>query len=345
MKPEIGEGDQRPEMVERTRHLGAAEQAEDRPGPACVIEFQRHPRDHQEQEAGHHEQVQEALERREAGEELAVGVDLRLGLPERLRVVQVEIHRAHQPEKGVDAEHREHPHQQRGHEKEHPVEQRIVGPVERVGVRLVLRELRPDAGMALPAGADDAPRGQARARIADREHVVVPVAVVAGRDGGRDVGPAQRHRLAVVRLVVVREAVFMAPPATAVARRLEAGSRRRLDLVGGVAVGAHRPARVALLQKLPVHALVVDLLDAQMARAAGLRDARVGGPRVAVDAPLDVVHAVAVVAGRRDHEAHLRERAAVDAVAVLARHLGETDPVFGRSARGCRGTPRTSAAG
>ena len=81
-----------------------------------------------------------------------------------------------------------------------------------------------------------------------------------------------------------------------------------LDLVGGVAVGADRAFGVALEQQLAVDALVVDLLDADVALAAGLGDVGLVDRRAAVDAALDVVDAVAVVAGGGDDQAHLRAR-------------------------------------
>jgi hypothetical protein len=61
------------------------------------------------------------------------------------------------------------------------------------------------------------------------------------------------------------------------------------DLVRAVAVNAHRPARVALGEQLAVDALVVSLLDADVAFAAGLGDVRVVDGRIAVHAALDVV--------------------------------------------------------
>ena len=51
--------------------------------------------------------------------------------------------------------------------------------------------------------------------------------------------------------------------------------------------------------------------------------------RAAIDAALNVVDAVAVVAGGGHHQAHLQQGAAVDAVQVLGRHLGIAHAVFG----------------
>ena len=100
--------------------------------------------------------------------------------------------------------------EQRRHEQEHFVEQGIVGPVERIGVRLVLRELHAHARMALLAGGDDPERGQPGPRVADGENIVVAVAVVTRRDIRGHVGPAEGHGLAVVSLAIVREPVRVA---------------------------------------------------------------------------------------------------------------------------------------
>jgi hypothetical protein len=45
--------------------------------------------------------------------------------------------------------------------------------------------------------------------------------------------------------------------------------------------------------------------------------------RIAVHAAFDVVDAMAVVAGRRDDQAHFQKRGAVDAVHVLVRSVRE----------------------
>ncbi len=95
-----------------------------------------------------------------------------------------------------------------------------------------------------------------------------------------------------------------------------------------VAVNAHRPARVALGEQLAVNALVVGLLDADVALAAGLGDVGVVDRRIAVHAALDFVRAVTVVARGRDDQAHFQQRGAVDAVHVLVRGLGKFDLVF-----------------
>ena len=124
------------------------------------------------------------------------------------------------------------------------------------------------------------------------------------------------------------EPVLVAFAAALVAGHFEMAVLGRLDFVRGVAIGADRAALVALGEQLAVDALVVGLLDADVAFAAGLGDVGVVDRRIAIHAALDVVHAVAVVAGRRDDEAHLQQRAAVDAVHVLRRRLRELHLVF-----------------
>ena len=125
---------------------------------------------------------------------------------------------------------------------------------------------------------------------------MVTVAVITGGDFGRGIRLAQRHRLAVVGVAVMLQPVCVAFAAALVAEGLEIIVRRIDDFVRGVAVGADRPARVALGQQLAVDAFVVSFLDAQMAFAAGLRDVRMIDGRIAVHRALDIVDAVAIVA-------------------------------------------------
>src|SRR5579859_2378253 len=105
------------------------------------------------------------------------------------------------------------------------------------------------------------------------------VTIVAGRDVRGDIGAPERHGLAMVSLAIVGETVLVALAADLVAGRLEWLPGGLLDLVGAVAVGAHRAAWVALGEKLAVHALVVDVFDAEVALPAGLGDVRVVCPR------------------------------------------------------------------
>ena len=154
--------------------------------------------------------MQEALERHEAREPFVVRLRLDLGLAELLRVVQVEVNRAHQPDEGVQAEEGEHADQQAGHGEEDHVEQRIILAVERIGVGLVFGEPGGGRGMALLAGGQDVGLGEPRRRIGRRQHVVMAVAVVAGGDIGGDVGLAEGHGLAVVGVAVVGQAVLVA---------------------------------------------------------------------------------------------------------------------------------------
>jgi hypothetical protein len=146
----------------------------------------------------------------------------------------------------MQAEEREHAHEQRGHEPKDLVEDRVVDLVERVGVRRVFGELCVHARMALRAGADDLVLVQPRALVAHGKHIVVAVAVVARGDIGGDVGAAERHRLAVIRLAIVHEPILVALAATLVAACLEVRRGRFLDVVRAVAVGADRALLVAL---------------------------------------------------------------------------------------------------
>ena len=84
--------------------------------------------------------MQEALEGHEAGEPFVVRLGLDLGFAELLRVVQVEVERADEPDEGVHAEEGEDADQQAGHAEEDRVQQRIILAVERIGVGLVFGE-------------------------------------------------------------------------------------------------------------------------------------------------------------------------------------------------------------
>src|SRR5208283_1331076 len=166
-------------------------------------------------------EMQEALERREAGELFVIRMHLDLGLAESLRVVEEQVNRTEKPEKRVQAEETKRADQQGGHEQEDFVQQRIVHLVERIGMRLVSGEPAADAVMALLAGSEDVLFGQTRAGVAYREHVVVSVAVVAGGDVGGHVRPPEGHRLAMVGLPVMGEPVLVAAAAALVAEGLK----------------------------------------------------------------------------------------------------------------------------
>ena len=156
------------------------------------------------------------------------------------------------------------------------------------------------------------------------------VAVVAGGHGGRDVGFAQRHGLAVVGVPVARQPVGVAFAAARVADGFEIVALGIHDVMRGVTVRADRPARITLREQLPVNAFVVGFLDANVAFPAGLRDIRVVDGRVAIHGAFDVVRAVAIVAGRRDDQPHFEQRLTVDAVQVLRRGLRMLHLVFAR---------------
>ena len=207
-----------------------------------------------------------------------------------LRVVQIEVAGAEQPRQGVRAEEHKHAHQQRGHATgRSQCSSGIVLAVQRVGVGLVLGEAALAPRMALPARGQDVGLGEVGVRVGGRQHVVMAVAVVTGGHIGGDVRPAQGHRLAVIGVAIMRQAVLVALAAALVAGHLEVAVLGGLHLVRGVAVGADRAALVALGHNLSVDALAVSLLDPDVALAARLGDVRRVDRRVPVHRPLDVV--------------------------------------------------------
>ncbi len=134
VQAEIEEGDDGAEAMQRPRGFRAADDVENHFGPVRVVELQRHAGNHQQQETGHDQKMQEPLERRETREPFAVHLRLNLGFAEFLRVVQVKINGAHQPAEGVQAEEGERADEQAGHAQKHRVEQRIIFPVQRIGM-------------------------------------------------------------------------------------------------------------------------------------------------------------------------------------------------------------------
>ncbi len=129
---------------------------------------------------------------------------------------------------------------------------------------------------------------------------MMSVAVVASGHIGSDIGFAQGHGFAVVGIAVMRQAIFVAATTARVTGHFEVPVLGRLHLVRGMAVTADRAAFVPLGEELPVNALIVDLLDFDMAFAAGLRHVGLVDRRIPVHRALNVVHTVAIVAGRRD---------------------------------------------
>src|ERR1051325_6287399 len=131
------------------------------------------------------------------------------------------------------------------------------------------------------------------------------VAVVAGCDLGGDPRLAQGQCFAVTRVAIMFQAVLVAFAATLIADHLEVTVLRGLDAVRGVAVGAYGTSFVALREDLSMHTLFVNLLDANVALAAGLGDVDMIDRRFPVHAALDVVDAVAVITRRGNNQAHL----------------------------------------
>src|ERR1035438_7309650 len=123
------------------------------------------------------------------------------------------------------------------------------------------------------------------------------VAVVAGGDIGGDVRLAERHGFAVVGIAIMFQPVLVAFAAGLVAGHLKVAVLGSLDFVRAVAIRADWSTLVALGEELAVNTLVVDLFDADVGLAAGLGHVDVVDGRFAVHGPLDVVDAVAVIAG------------------------------------------------
>jgi len=135
---------------------------------------------------------------------------------------------------------------------------------------------------------------------------MMSMAVIASCYVGGSVRFAQGHSLAMVGVSVMGQAVFMAAATTLVAGHFEVTISRRLDLVGGMAIGADRTALVPFCEQLAVDALIIDLLDLDVAFAASLGHVGLVDRRIPVHGAFDIVHAVAIIAGRRDDQPHLQ---------------------------------------
>src|SRR5215469_2410520 len=96
------------------------------------------------------------------------------------------------------------------------------------------------------------------------------MAIVAGGDFGSHVRLAQCHGFSVVRIPVMSEAILVTSATALVAGHFKVAVLARFNLVRRMAVGAHRSAFVPPGQELPVNALVIGLLDLDVALAAGL---------------------------------------------------------------------------
>ena len=272
--------------------------------------------------------MQKPLEGHKPREPFVVRLRLNFRLAEFFRVVQIQVNETHQPQDGVQAKEGKGADEQAGHAQKHRVEQRIMLCVHGIGVRLVFGELYGGAGMTLLAGGQNVGFRKMRAQIRRRQDIMVTMTVITGGHRRCRVRFAQRHGLAVISVAVARQAVFVAFAAALVADGFEIISLRIDDFMRGVAVRADRPARIAFGQQLPVNALVVGLLDAVMAFAAGLGDVGVVDGRIAVHGALDVMDAVTVVARGRDNQPHLQQRLPVDAVQILRRGLRVLDLIF-----------------
>ncbi|MBI5864689.1 MAG: mechanosensitive ion channel, partial [Planctomycetes bacterium] len=313
VQSKVDERDDGADAMKGAGDVHAAEPAHQPLGPARVVELQRHSRRHEQQEAHHHQEVQKTLERPEAHVDLVVLENVRLGVAERRRITQEQHQRTNKPQHRMHAEEGERAQHDRGHEDERPVERRVLGAVRVVRVGDVRGEAGRGLGMALAARFQLVLRRQPAGRVADRDDVVMSVAVIAGGYAGQ----TQRDRFAVKSLPVALEPVRVALPAALIARQFERGFARRDDLVGGMAGRANRAPGIARLQQLPVNALAIGLLHAEMTLSAGLRHVVLVHARARIRGRPDLVNAMTVIARRRDDQPLLRQSAAVHAVDVL----------------------------
>lgn len=121
--------------------------------------------------------------------------------------------------------------------------------------------------------------------------------------------------------------------AALIADHFEMAVLGRLDSVSRMAIGANRTSFVAPGQELAVDTGVVNLFDLDVAFAASLGDVRGIDWRVTVHGALDVMNAMAIVAGGGDDQSHFEQRPAMNAVLVLGGSLRVLHLVLLRESR------------
>ena len=147
--------------------------------------------------------MQKAFERNKTGEPFAAGLRFDLRFAELFRIVQVQVHRRGTTTPPYAAEEHKYPDQQPVMRRKVRVQHRIIFPIERVRVRLVLRKPL----VAVVWHCWQVARilvCRKRERIGRWQNVVMAVAVITGSDIGGHVWFAQRHGFAVVGIAIMR---------------------------------------------------------------------------------------------------------------------------------------------
>src|ERR1043166_8615976 len=157
---------------------------------------------------------------------------------------------------------------------------------------------------------------------------MVAMAVIASGDIGGDVGFAQSHRFAMISVAVMLQPVLVTAPAALVTGHLEMAVLGPLDLMGRMAVGANRPAFIPFSQQLAMNALVIGLLDFDVALATSLSHVGSMNRGIPVHRAFDVVDTMAIIARRSHDEPHLQQRPPMNAVHVLGGGLRMLHLVF-----------------
>src|SRR5262245_40399581 len=94
-----------------------------------------------------------------------------------------------------------------------------------------------------------------------------------------------------------------------------------------VTVAADRSV-LAFGHETPMHTLVINFLNLDMAFTTSLGDVSSVNRRITVHRSFDIVHSVAIVAGGRHNQTHLHQSPPVNALLVLIGSLGIPHPVF-----------------
>ena len=310
MHREVEDGDDRTEAMEHGGDGLSPHGIEQRLRPIGVIELERHPGRHQEQEAADDQSMKEAIQRRETRVLLGVFTSQDPLLAPLPRIARVEGHRPVEPEQRVQGEEAHGPDEERRHEPEGIVELRVRLLVLVIGVDDVHRKVGVGVRVTFPARLDAALAADPGFGAVGRCDVVMTVTVVASRH----VGSAQCDRLAVEGVAVAVKLLLVTLAAHAIGVQSEFGGGWQRDHVRRVTRGADRGLDIVGRERLAVDARFEGLLHQDMALATGIGDLFSADPGIRIRVGEDVVAAMAVVAARSHGEPVDQQRLAVNGV-------------------------------
>lgn len=188
-------------------------------------------------------------------------------------------------------------------------------------MRLIRGKLLINPRMTLRTGTDNFSFGQTGAWVCHRKYIMVTVAVVTGSDVRGLIRLPQSHGFAVISFAVMLEPILVTFPAALITQLFEMSRGRFFDIMGTMAIRADRAQFITFDEELPMDTRVIGFLDAQMTFTARLRNIRMIGMRILINAAFDIMDAMAIIAGRRHDEPHFNQRATMNTIEVMARGI------------------------